>query len=229
MPSAQPRPPDAPATVAAKGSRKGEETRRRILDVALREFGALGFAGASTRRIAARASVNLPALRYYFGGKQGLYLACAREVVGEYQAVMQSLQAEVRRALAAGMTREAARANLKAFLQALVDVQIGAQRADVWMTFVQREIAEQGAAFRLLFESLWAPGVDLVADLISRIRGEPARTEAARLRALLLVSSLAAFGAARPIALEYLDWPALDTAALQRIKRAFDEQIDQIG
>src|SRR5579871_5171109 len=229
MPSAQPERPEAPATVSAKGSRKGEETRRRILDVALCEFGALGFDGASTRRIAERASVNLPSLRYYFGGKLGLYLACAREVVGEYQAVMQSLQAEVRRALAAGMTRKAARASLKAFLHALVDVQIGARRAGVWMTFVQREIAEQGPAFRLLFESLWAPGVDLAADLISRIRGEAAGTEAARLRALLLVSSLAAFGAARPIALEYLDWSALDPAALQRIKRALDEQIDQIG
>jgi hypothetical protein len=52
---------------------------------------------------------------------------------------------------------------------------------------------------------------------------------AARLRALLPVSSLAAFGVARPIALGYVDWPAIDPAALERIKRAYDEQIDQIG
>ena len=215
--------------ISAKGSRKGEQTRRRILDAALREFGAFGFAGTSTRRIAEHASVNLPALRYYFGGKEGLYLACAREIVGEYQAGMQTMQSELRRALDKGMTRESARASLKAILRALVDIQIGAQRSDVWMTFVQREISEQGPAFRLLLESLWAPGVDLAADLISRIHGEGARTEAARLRALLLVSSLAAFGVARPIALEYLDWPTLEPATLERIKRAFDEQIDQIG
>lgn len=220
---------DAPSTTLSKGSRKGEETRRRILDVALREFGAFGFAGTSTRRIAEHASVNLPALRYYFGGKQGLYLACAHEIVGEYQTGMQTLQSEFRRALDEGMTHEAARASLKAVLRALVDVQVGAQRSDVWMTFVQREISEQGPAFRLLFGSLWAPGVDLAADLIACIRGERGRTEAARMRALLLVSSLAAFGVARPIALEYLDWSTLDPANLERIKRAFDEQIDQIG
>lgn len=229
MPSRKPKNHDAPAPAFAKGSPKGEETRRRILDVALREFGAFGFAGTSTRRIAEQASVNLPALRYYFGGKEGLHLACARAVIGEYQAGLQTLEGELRRALDTGMTRESARASLKAILRALVDVQIGARRADVWMTFVQREISEQGPAFRLLFESLWAPGVDLAADLIGRIRGDPARTEAARLRALLLVSSLAAFGVARPIALEYLDWPTIEPAALERIKRAFDEEIDQIG
>jgi AcrR family transcriptional regulator len=229
LPSPQPKRGDAPAPAFAKGSPKGEETRRRILDVALREFGALGFEATPTRWIAEQASVNLPALRYYFGGKEGLYLACAREIVGEYQATMQTLQSELRLALDDGMTRESARASLKAILRALVDVQIGARRSNVWLTFVQREISEQGPAFRLLFESLWVPGIDLVADLISRIQGERTRTEAARLRALLLVSSLAAFGVARPIALGYLDWPALDSAALERIKHAFDEQIDRIA
>jgi AcrR family transcriptional regulator len=219
----------APPMISAKGSRKGEKTRRHILDVALREFGAFGFAATSTRRIAAQASVNLPALRYYFGGKEGLYLACAREIVGEYRAGMETLQSEIGRALDEGMTRQAARASLKTVLRALVDVQIGARRADIWMTFVQREISEQGPAFLLLYESLWAPGVDLVADLIGRIRDEPARTEAARLRALLLVSSLAAFGDARPIALKYLDWPTIEPASLEQLKRALDEQIDQIG
>ena len=213
----------------AKGSRKGEETRRRILDVALKAFGEEGFAAVSTRRIAERAAVNLPALRYYFGGKQGLYLACAHEIVGEYQVRLQGMQADVRRVLDAGMTREAARASLKAVLRALVDVQIGSQRSDVWLSFVQREISEQGPAYGLLFESLWAPGVDLVADLVSRIRGESAQSEAARLSALLLVSGFAAFGAARPIALKYLNWPSLDPAALERIKQALDEQVDRIS
>lgn len=218
----------AAAPTLSKGSRKGEETRRRILDAALTEFGVFGFAGTSTRRIAELAAVNLPALGYYFGGKQGLYMACAREIVGEYQARMQTLQTAVRHALDDGMPPEAARASLRAVLRALVDVQIGAQRSAVWLAFVQREISEQGPAFRLLFDNLWEPGVDLAADLISRIRSELSRSEAARLRALLLVSSLAAFGVARPIALEYLEWPALDPAAVNRIKRAFDEQIDQI-
>ncbi|MGH8792595.1 MAG: TetR family transcriptional regulator [Stackebrandtia sp.] len=50
----------------------GEQTRERILEAAVEEFGAKGFAGARTAAIAARAGVNQQLISYYFGGKQGL-------------------------------------------------------------------------------------------------------------------------------------------------------------
>ena len=62
---------------AATGYRKGEETRQRILEAALQVFATTGYNGASTRQITESAGVTLPALRYYFGGKEGLYKACA--------------------------------------------------------------------------------------------------------------------------------------------------------
>jgi AcrR family transcriptional regulator len=49
-----------------------EQTRERILDAAMAEFGAKGYAGARTAGIAARAGVNQQLISYYFGGKQGL-------------------------------------------------------------------------------------------------------------------------------------------------------------
>lgn len=62
-------------------SRKGAETRLRIINVAIDLFGSKGYVRASTRAIAVAAGVNAPALQYYFGGKSGLYLACAEHVV----------------------------------------------------------------------------------------------------------------------------------------------------
>lgn len=52
--------------------RVAEQTRERILDAAMAEFGAKGYAGARTAGIAARAGVNPQLISYYFGGKQGL-------------------------------------------------------------------------------------------------------------------------------------------------------------
>lgn len=49
-----------------------ERTRRRILEAAVKEFGAKGYAGARTAGIAARAGVNQQLISYYFGGKKGL-------------------------------------------------------------------------------------------------------------------------------------------------------------
>lgn len=57
-----------------------DETRRRLLDVALAQFAARGFDGASTRELAAAAGVNVATLNYYFGSKQGLYDATVDEV-----------------------------------------------------------------------------------------------------------------------------------------------------
>lgn len=59
---------------------RGEETKARILDVAVQLFGFKGFDSVSTREIAANAAVPQASLRYYFGNKQGLYIACLEHI-----------------------------------------------------------------------------------------------------------------------------------------------------
>ncbi len=48
------------------------DTRERILDVAERQFMAHGYEGASMRMITSEAEVNLAAVNYHFGSKEGL-------------------------------------------------------------------------------------------------------------------------------------------------------------
>jgi len=60
---------------------RGEETRRRILKAALEMFGELGYDAASTRQLAERAGVNLPAIQYYFGSKEGLHRAVVDSLI----------------------------------------------------------------------------------------------------------------------------------------------------
>lgn len=59
----------------ANRRRDAERARGRLLDAALKEFAAKGFAGARVREIAARAGLNQQLISYYFGGKAGLYQA----------------------------------------------------------------------------------------------------------------------------------------------------------
>jgi TetR/AcrR family transcriptional regulator len=67
--------------------RNAERTRERILEAAVEEFGAKGYAGARTAGIAARAGVNQQLISYYFGGKRGL-LAELRRRWAETEASM---------------------------------------------------------------------------------------------------------------------------------------------
>ncbi|MDO4769002.1 MAG: CerR family C-terminal domain-containing protein [Brachymonas sp.] len=55
------------------GRADGEAARARLLDEAVRLFAEQGFARTSTRAIAQAAGVNISAISYYFGDKEGLY------------------------------------------------------------------------------------------------------------------------------------------------------------
>ena len=48
--------------------------------MAIEHFGRFGLEGASTREIAKAAGKPMSAITYHFGGKEGLYLACARHI-----------------------------------------------------------------------------------------------------------------------------------------------------
>jgi AcrR family transcriptional regulator len=54
-------------------------TKQRLLDIALEEFAARGFAGAKVDRIARRARVNKAMLYYHFKSKAGLYTSILRD------------------------------------------------------------------------------------------------------------------------------------------------------
>jgi len=217
------------AEAPAAGYRKGGEARGRILRAALTIFGQHGFKGATTRLIAEAAGVNLPALRYYFGGKQGLYLACAHAIVGRYQQRMLPLVSEAHAALGAPMTAADARARLKAVLRPLAELLVGAGEAEVWMSFVLKEMAERGPAFDILYDQLWAPGVELTAGLIARSVGQAQTSPTARIQALLLISSLSAFSTARPVSLKFLDWPDARDQRFERLIAILNDQVDSLG
>ncbi|MGP3990638.1 TetR family transcriptional regulator [Streptomyces sp. 3N207] len=55
-----------------------ERSCRRLLEAALDEFAAKGFAGARVQDIADRAGLNKQLIAYYFGGKEGLWNELSR-------------------------------------------------------------------------------------------------------------------------------------------------------
>jgi AcrR family transcriptional regulator len=65
-----------------KREERADQTQKRILRAAVREFSTHGLSGARTDRIAESARVNKALLYYYFKSKQGLYTAAVESVAG---------------------------------------------------------------------------------------------------------------------------------------------------
>ncbi|MEZ2335153.1 TetR/AcrR family transcriptional regulator [Mucilaginibacter sp. RCC_168] len=67
------------------------DKKDHILDVAERVFSEMGFDGASTRMISGEAGVNMAMLNYYFGSKEGLFLAVIERKIISFQNILQIL------------------------------------------------------------------------------------------------------------------------------------------
>ncbi len=212
------------------GYRKGEETRRRILDAALAAFGEASFKSVTTRQIAEAAGVSLPTLQYYFGDKEGLHRACAEAIVERYRGHATGVAREAADALRQNCAPQTARLRLKALIGALAGFIVGSEESERWARFAAAESRDPGPAFEILYERLWRPGAVLTGRLIARILAAPEEDDpAARVQALLLISSVLAFQSRRGISMRSMSWTKIGAEELAMVLAGLDAQIDAIG
>ena len=212
-----------------RGYDKGEETRRTILDTALTLFGEAGFEGVTTRQIAAAAGVNLPAIKYYFGGKEGLYLDCAGEVLEHWRRHTGERAESAAAALGGALDAEEARRLLKGVFGDLKNLLADSTGSKAKLEFLSREMNQPAPAYELLYAELWRPGVALVAGLIAAAKQQSAVREAERLDAALLLSSLSVATLGGGVTKRLLGWREIGAAELDALFAAIDRRIDALG
>jgi AcrR family transcriptional regulator len=88
------KPQAAQATRKRQRVNDPEGNRRNILAVATREFAMKGFSGARVDAIAARTRSSKRMIYYYFGGKEGLYLAVLEAAYSGIRATEATLDLE---------------------------------------------------------------------------------------------------------------------------------------
>ncbi len=74
--------------------RDAERTRAEIIEVATHEFADQGYAGARVDEIAAKTRTTKRMIYYYFGGKEGLYLAVLEQAYRHIRALEQELDVD---------------------------------------------------------------------------------------------------------------------------------------
>ncbi|MFX4512897.1 hypothetical protein ABTA89_19975, partial [Acinetobacter baumannii] len=75
---------------------------------------------------------TLPSLQYYFGGKQGLYLACAQEVAERFARQTEPAAAASATALRDGAPPPELRARLKQTMAAVAQALIASDETTLW-------------------------------------------------------------------------------------------------
>jgi TetR/AcrR family transcriptional regulator, regulator of cefoperazone and chloramphenicol sensitivity len=211
---------------ASGGYARGERTRRRIIDAAIEMFGSFGYAGTSTRAIARRASVSLPALHYYFGGKAGLHCACAEYITADVSARLAPAASHARRALSDPhlsheQLTELLRRVLEPFLEGMAT-----ERPHSWVLFFTRAQSERSPAIDTLFERVAGGMIALTAQIVARILRRPPDRPEVLIRALSIVGQAAMVRRARPMLLRALGWADIEGRRLKLLKEVLWAQVE---
>jgi TetR/AcrR family transcriptional regulator, regulator of cefoperazone and chloramphenicol sensitivity len=215
-----------PRHPAAGGYARGEETRKKIIDAAISLFGQHGFAGASTRDIAARAGVNAPALQYYFANKEGVYRACAESIVEEALQVLDPALRQAELTLAGSATQEALIDSFVNLQCAIADLMFMKGRETDRRLFFAREQGggEPEIGTEVLRERLRTPMNKVNAALVARITGRAENDPLTIVRMISVWGQFFAFHVARESALSMLGWSDIDGANAEFVKATVSAQ-----
>jgi len=208
---------------------RGEESRQRMIETALDVFGLYGYEGASTRLLAKGAGVNLSAIPYYFGGKEGLYRAVAEYVALQIAERQTPVALKARAFLEdPSLTKQNALQLLLEILDTFAATVIGADDADRWARFVMREQMDPSPAFDILYEGAMKPMHTVCSALVARLLDQPADDPNTLIRTTAIIGQVLVFRSARGLVLKRFGWKRFTDERVKMIQGVIREQVKSI-
>lgn len=209
---------------------RGDATREALIGAAMVIFARDGFDAASTRAIAEQAGINQALIGYHFGGKQGLYLAVFDHISAHVQEQIGPIVQEMGELLATAPETTTAAARRKRWLPpilTLIDVTLSmmlSPKTEYWAQLMLREQARPTAAFDYIYNSFMGQALELLTELVMKLRSETDRSEA-RLQVIGMLGQVIVWRAARATALRLLGWKAINAREIEKIKQTMRQNI----
>ncbi len=200
----------------------GSLSARKLVDAALPIFGLRGLEGASTREIAKAAGKPMSAITYHFGGKEGLYLACARhisETLGLLIGAAADEQAATDRAEARGMIAQ--------LMGLLVNAMLRNETAP-FVRFIVREQQEPTAAFDIIYAGGLGRALLRLCALLGVIADGRIPDIEVRVRVIALMGQVMGFRIGRAATLRLTGWTDLGDMERALIDRVIQSHLGAI-
>ena len=205
---------------------RGAQSRLALIRAGIEVFGEASLESATTREIAQRAKQNIAAIAYYFGGKEGLYLAVVEHIVGIIRRRTGAMLDEIE-AFLAGDGQPPERA-LELLTRLLASSITNNQELVSVTNIIVREQTHPTKAFSILYdgclERLQRLGARLVAGYVG---GDPDSTETIVRFHALLGESLA-FRLARETIIRRAGWSRVGEPEEAAIKAVVTEHTELV-
>jgi AcrR family transcriptional regulator len=206
---------------------RGLEARQRIIDMAIRAFGNLGFDNASTRAIAKLAKVNLGSLRYYFGSKEKLYRACAEHIATFGEDQLEAFTNRIEAMVAeSDMSRKRLLEITRVVVETLLEHLVTPHRPSPWVMFLVREQMNPGPGYEIIYQRLTRRFIRLWSTLVGRILARSANDEVSLLKTFCIMGQLFTFERNLYTVKRTLGWNEINGKRLAKMKRVLWQQIE---
>jgi AcrR family transcriptional regulator len=195
---------------------------RKLVEAALPIFGLRGLEGASTREIAKTAGKPMSAITYHFGGKEGLYLACARHI-SETLGMLLGLAGEEQ----AITDRVEAHGKIGQLMSLLVSAMLRNETAP-FARFIFREQQEPTAAFDIIYGGGMGRVLARLCALLGVIADGRIPDIELRVRVIALMGQVMGFRVARAATLRLTGWTDLGETERALIDRVIQTHLGAI-
>ncbi|MEJ2479182.1 MAG: CerR family C-terminal domain-containing protein [Acidihalobacter sp.] len=212
-------------TAPEADSARGDQTRQRLLDTAVDIFAHSAYDSVRTRMLADAAGVNQAAIPYYFGGKEGLYLAVAQRIAERLGGKVKALAELAEPFLddAAPASDEALESALRTLLANFARVIIGHPEPRASVAIILREQQQPTKAFDLLYSQAMEPLHRAVTALVARLDKVDDDSEEAILHAHALLGQVLGFIAGHTTLLRRLGQQRLETGQIEYVARLLED------
>ncbi|MGO9121691.1 MAG: CerR family C-terminal domain-containing protein [Desulfomonilaceae bacterium] len=184
-----------------------DEPRKRLIEAGLDLFGKYSFDGTGTRMLVEQAQVNLSSIKYYFGSKEGLYLAVAGHIVEEVERLLGPRLARVQEALKTeALSKEESFHLLCDLLEFLISRFIGRAQTEKWLSIIVREQLCPTEAFGILFEGFMKPLNEALFGLAAHIMGQGPDDQQVKLRVFTIMGEIQIFNISPSAIKRTLKW-----------------------
>jgi TetR/AcrR family transcriptional regulator, regulator of cefoperazone and chloramphenicol sensitivity len=196
-----------------------EEAKKRLLDAAQLLFSQHGLDRVSTRMLADAAKVNLFAIQYHFGGKDGLYLAAIRHAIRQVRGEALVEVAKIEEEMKKGeLSKEACRTSLFDLLDIMIRSTRGSTEADRIGRLLLRQLLEGGEGFDLVYSDFVEPLTNCCFKLAGRILGLDAENPRTKLCVHAIFGQIFAFDVCRTSVVRSLNWKEYADTEIELIR-----------
>lgn len=205
------------------------DARTRLIQAGLEAFGLYNFEGASTRELARLAGVNLSAIPYHFGGKEGLYKAVVEHITANLLEKTENSKENARALLEkSGAAATELLAALQDFLENIAAAMLLTPEARYWARIMLREQMAPTSAYDTLYDKALCPAHALLTGLVARVSRKPPDDPEARVRAFTLMGQVLIFRATQETIKRRMGWAGVDPGAFEIIRDVIRENVAAI-